>query len=714
MPPSPTAPWHRALLAPALAALPWTAFCAPAIDGALPELPAVTVRADGGEAATLPLRASVAAERERLARVPGATNLAEPQREARLATLRDALDYQPGIVLQDFFGATDQPRLSIRGSGIQSNPVNRGVLLLQDGLPLNEADGSFIIGLIEPRNAALVSVRRGANAFTPGATTLGGEIDFQSLTGGDERGRVRAEAGSFGRQALQAAAGGQGAQWDARVNASADRFDGWRHHSDSQRQSLQASVGFLGEGGFENRTTLGWTDLFFHIPTVVPKDRVSSNPRGVMGDSNAPQDQLLNVYRRDPRRDASQLRLANRSRWGDDVLRHELGVYWQDTDDLFNDQTTHTFTHSRTLGAQWLASGRPRGAAGPLGWRAGLAWTRSRMDRELYATSPQTGQPLQRYGAYDLTAENLQALAGADWRLAPAWTAVGSLQWSRQSRDAAGRFGSTSLDQQWSFATPKVGLQWTPTPATRWWASLGRSHEAPTYWEIVAARSAPDRPAQAVAELVRLDVQRATTAEMGGQGRWGDGARAMHWSLAVYRSQVAGELISTTDANGIKVGTYNYTGGTRHQGIEAGVSGQWSLAAGALEYRASWTYSDFRFRGGEYAGRRIAGVPRHLINAEVLWRSGAWRFGPNLRWLPTGTPTDHANTPGAEQDAYALLGAKLEWRSGPWSAFVQVDNLTDRRYASAFAIRNRATATQPGYLPGLGRSVAAGLSYQFF
>ena len=48
MPPSPTAPWHRALLAPALAALPWTAFCAPAIDGALPELPAVTVRADGG------------------------------------------------------------------------------------------------------------------------------------------------------------------------------------------------------------------------------------------------------------------------------------------------------------------------------------------------------------------------------------------------------------------------------------------------------------------------------------------------------------------------------------------------------------------------------------------------------------------------------------------------------------------------------------------
>ena len=60
------------------------------------------------------------------------------------------------------------------------------MLLLQDGLPLNEADGSFIIGLIEPRNAALVNARRGANATSPGATMLGGELDFVSMTGADE------------------------------------------------------------------------------------------------------------------------------------------------------------------------------------------------------------------------------------------------------------------------------------------------------------------------------------------------------------------------------------------------------------------------------------------------------------------------------------------------------------------------------------------------
>ena len=675
-------------------------------------LPPVTVQSSRASTA-LPVRQSVQSERDQLAQVPGGTNLAEPQKQARLATLRDALDYQPGIVLQDFFGGTDQPRLSIRGSGIQSNPVNRGVLLLQDGLPLNEADGSFIIGLIEPRNAAFISARRGANATTAGATTLGGEIDFVSLTGADERGRLRLEGGSFGRRGAQAAVGAMGERLDGRVSISSDRFDGYRHHSASRRDSVQANVGFQGDGSFENRSYLSWTDLDFQIPNVVPKDRIGSDPRGVMGDGNTPQDKLLNVYHRDPRRAATQLRLANRSRWGNDTLRQEVGVYWQDTDDLFNNMTSHTVTHSRTSVAQWQASGRPGGSEGALGWRTALSWTHSDMQRDLYATNPANGQQLQRFGAYDLDANNLQALASADWRLASDWTLLGSLQWSHLTRDARSRSSGAQLDQGWRFATPKIGVNWAASPSTRLWANLSRSHEAPTFWEIVSASVAPNNPAAAKADLVRLKMQRATTIELGGAGRWGEGAQAVQWSAAVYRSLLADELISTTDDSGIKVGTYNYRGGTRHQGVELGLSGSQRLGVGALDYRSSWTYSDFRFRGGEYAGKQIAGVPRQLINAEVLYRIGAWRFGPNVRWMPVSTPTDHANTAGAEQDAYALLGLKLEWRDGPWAAYVQADNVTDKRYASAFVIRNRATAEQPGYLQGLGRSFTAGLSYQF-
>ena len=109
--------------------------------------------------------------------VAGSTSLVQmsPLRQ-RLSTLKDALAMQPGVIIQEFFGLNDQPRLNIRGSGIQSNPQRRGVYLLQDGIPVNFADGSYIIGVMDPMTAHYVEVFKGANALTFGASTLGGAI----------------------------------------------------------------------------------------------------------------------------------------------------------------------------------------------------------------------------------------------------------------------------------------------------------------------------------------------------------------------------------------------------------------------------------------------------------------------------------------------------------------------------------------------------------
>lgn len=95
--------------------------------------------------------------------------------------------------------------------------------------------------------------------------------------------------------------------------------------------------------------------------------------------------------------------------------------------------------------------------------------------------------------------------------------------------------------------------------------------------------------------------------------------------------------------------------------------------------------------------------------------ASCWRVGPNLRWLPGETPIGHAKTRSIYQDGYALLGFKLDYTAayGGWTVFLQGENLTDRRYASSYVIRNQATLAQPGYLPGIGRSVSAGLTWRF-
>ncbi|HGX3309048.1 TPA: TonB-dependent receptor family protein [Pseudomonas aeruginosa] len=661
------------------------------------------------EKSPAPVSVSAQAERERLARVPGGTNLVEPQQETRLATLRDALDYQPGLVIQDFFGGTDQPRLNIRGSGIQSNPVNRGVLLLQDGLPLNEADGSFIIGLLEPRNASWISARRGANAGSPGATALGGELEFNSLTGADEAGRVRVEAGSFGRQGLQAAAGLDGGGHDARVSVSHDEYDGYRHHSASHRTVVQSNFGLDLGNGVQNRSYLSYSDLSFEIPNVITKARLKDDPRSVLGDGNTAQDRLLNVYKRDPHRDTQQLRLANRTQWSGAGWQQSFGVYGQNTQDDFTDPLSHTLTDSDTLGAQWLLEGEQR----LFDYRLGVSWAYSDMTRELYANNPQNGSRMQRFGNFDLEASNLDLLLGLDWHLAPDWTLVTEVKWSDVRRDADSRDGAGHLDQGWNFATPKIGLNWTPSPDLRWYANISRSHEAPTFWEIVSAEVSPAAPAAAQAQLVNLDVQRATTYEMGGTGR----IAQTDWSLTLYQSDVEDELISTSDAYGVKVGTYNYGSRTRHRGVEAGLNGLLPTSTsigGDLAYRVAWTFSDFRFRGGEFQGNQIAGVPRQLWSAELLYRRGPWSVGPNLRWLPQDTPTDQANTRNNYQDSYALWGLKASYRAREGlSVYVQGDNLADKTYASSYVIRNRADASQPTFLSGNGRSLSVGAEYAF-
>jgi iron complex outermembrane receptor protein len=665
-----------------------------------------------GEAQASPLNPGVKAERARLDNVAGGTNLIEPQKETRLATLRDALDYQPGLVVQEFFGGLDQPRLNIRGSGIQSNPVNRGVMLLQDGLPLNEADGSFVIGFLEPRNARLISVRRGANALSPAATTLGGELDFQSLTGTDGD-LVRVEGGSFGRFGAQAAKGFRSDNLDGRLSVTHDKYDGYRHHSSSERTSVQGNFGVQGDG-FENRTYLSYTDLDVDIPFVVTREQMEHDPRQTNGEGvqvNAPFNQI-NIDKRNPHRTSRQFRAANRTYWGTEDLNNTFGVYAQNIDDTFQDPMVSTVTDGMTYGAQWQLAGKYRA----FDYRVALDWSRSDMDRDFYAVNPQNGSKLRRFGSYDLQSENRNALLGFVWHVTPQWSVVGDAKFTQAIRDARDRTTGQSLDQDWNYVSPKLGLVWQPAENQRYFVNVSRSNEAPTYWEILSNNANPMNAATMASSMSKLKLQRADTVEIGGEGRLGTGSYAPHWALTLYHSDVKDELMSVSTANGTPSGTYNYQGGTRHQGIELGLNG--SLPAPgegtAFDYRVAYTFSDFRFKGGEYAGNRIAGVPRHLVSAEVLYRIGGLRFGPNVRWMPSSTETNHANTPNTQQDSYALLGFKVDYQIDKhWQAYVQGDNLTDKTYASAFVIRNTGTTAMPTFLPGNGRSVTAGVTYKF-
>jgi iron complex outermembrane receptor protein len=117
--------------------------------------------------------------------LPGGATLVQQDafRDSANLTITKALSSAPGVVVQDFFGGNDQPRVQIRGSGLQQNPAQRGILALSNGLPINRADGSYIVGLANPLQAETIEVYRGYMANRLGASVLGGALNFVSPTG---------------------------------------------------------------------------------------------------------------------------------------------------------------------------------------------------------------------------------------------------------------------------------------------------------------------------------------------------------------------------------------------------------------------------------------------------------------------------------------------------------------------------------------------------
>lgn len=189
---------------------------------------------------------SQATVQDRFNALPGGVALVHQQSlpETANLTVSRVLGSVPGVVVQDFFGGNDQPRIQLRGSGLQQNPVERGILMLQNGLPINRADGSYIVGFANPRQAESIEIYRGYMANRLGATVLGGAINFVSPTGSTQPGaQVMLSGGSFGQMTAAGQVGFKRDNVDGLIEFDLSRRDGFRVYNGSQRASVNANVG---------------------------------------------------------------------------------------------------------------------------------------------------------------------------------------------------------------------------------------------------------------------------------------------------------------------------------------------------------------------------------------------------------------------------------------------------------------------------------------
>ncbi|MBP6505998.1 MAG: TonB-dependent receptor [Opitutaceae bacterium] len=612
----------------------------------------------------------------------------------RASTVDDTFALSPGVIALSRFGS-DEARLSIRGSGLQRTFHGRGLRILQDGVPLNLADGSFDMQALDPLSAAYINVWRGGNALAAGASTLGGAIDYVSRTGRETIPFLaRVEAGSWAYLKASLAGGAARGDLDAYASFTHQSQTGFRAHAAQSNQRLFANTGWRISADAETRFYITTVRTDSELPGNLTKAQLAADPTQAAA-GNLALDQHRNF---DLFRVASKTTLTTGSTawdftaaWNYKDLDHPI---FQVIDQRSNDLLLGTIaTHNSDFADR----------ANRL--RAGLLYQRGVLHAANFVNV--AGKRGALVASAIQTAANLEAFAEDQLALGRGFTIILGASASVNERENDQTLGATpDYDLNYHRVMPKLGLRWDGRDV-QVFANVSGSYEPPSFSETLTLNTA--RAAQT-----------ATTWEIGTRGFRGP----FRWDATLYRAALRHELLTLDDDNNpaTPAATVN-ANATTHAGIEFAteidlLGGDWSPSttpAHRLVLRSAWTYGRFRFDADpRYGNNVLAGLPPHLINGELTWEAASgWYAGPTWQWAPQKTSIDFRNTYAA--DAYAIAGFRFgRRRTEGFSWFVEIRNVFAKNYTTTTGvIENAAGTDQAQFLPGDGRGCYVGMEHRW-
>ncbi|MBK8036169.1 MAG: TonB-dependent receptor [Verrucomicrobiaceae bacterium] len=666
-------------------------------------LPEVVVTSTKDPSKTVP---TIETRREQIAAsTPGGASVtsAEEYKTGRAATLKDALDFTPGVLVQSRFGS-EEARIAIRGSGIQRTFHGRGLWLMQDGMPLNLADGGFDMQAIEPMAAQYVETFRGANALQYGAATLGGAINFVSNTGHSAPAfQTRFEAGSFNTFRGQISSGFVAGNVDGYVSITAAHTDGFRDWSEQESLRVMANIGAKINSNLENRFYVTWVDSKSQLPGSLTKAQMEANPQ--QANAASPTNRQ--------RRDYQLFRLANKLTYsdGDNTLTFSTFWSWKDLDHPITPFVGYIDQLSNDLGFDLRYDGR--------GTLLGMANDLTLGASFMYGVAEDARFANNGGNRGVKTADN--KLQSINWsfyfqdklHLTDRLSLIAGAQVLYGSRDLNEEvlFGANNSDRQeyWGFS-PKLGLLFEVNPKSQIYFNASRSFEPPTFGELTSVGAFPS--------LLPLQAQSATTLEIGTRGQ----TDRMSWDFSYYYAWVDRELL-TLGVLPFPANTIN-AGKTTHQGVEFGLSYDVlrnlttanDTRFDRLVVRNNFFWNDFRFKNDPTFGDRLLpGYAPYYYRGELMYEHPCGFYaGPNVEWSPVRYAADMARTTFA--DPYALLGFKLGYKTQKGvSFFAEVRNITDETYSPTTGVVTNAAAPGAGavFLPGDGRAFYAGVEFKW-
>ncbi len=613
-------------------------------------------------------------------------------REGRVSNFTDTLGLATGVLAQSRFGA-EETRLSIRGSGLQRTFHGRGIKLMQDGIPVNQADGSFDFQAIEPMATRYIEVYRGANALRYGASNLGGAINFISPSGYDaDTLNARAEIGSFSYRRLGLSTGGVMGDFDYFVSGSTFNQQGFRDNAKQDAQRINANFGYRISGDVETRFYIGYAKSDSALPGALTKAQLRDDPS----------DSFLSTTIGQQRRDIDLMRIANKTNFLLGENSHlQLSAYFSHKD-LFHPifQVLEQNTNDYGFEARFVHDGELFGHKNEFVLGVNPSYGVGYDERSVNSFGVRGAKTNQ----LENRAKNLEAYAENRFYIVPQVSLIAGLQYTHSVRNLTDKFFANATQDE-SFAktyvqtNPKIGVLYDYQPNIQFYANASRSFEPPSFGELAGGL----RP-----NIVKA--QGGTTFEVGSRGN----SENVDWDFSAYYAKLNNELLQTAVFMGgnnlMPAAQTTNADKTIHAGIEIGLTARlpWHL-----EWRQSLLINHFRFDDDNTFGNRdLSGLQKSLLRGELIYRNHGFYVGPTVEFSPQRYAVDFAETLSA--DSYSLFGFKAGQQvNAHFSWFVDARNLTDKKYAASTNVVLNASANQSLFLPGDGRSVYMGAEFKY-
>ena len=595
-------------------------------------------------------------------------------------TLPELLRQQAGFSLFDSsggFGAHLAP-FGLRGYGEKS-----GTLVLVDGVRMNDAGtGFFLWNSVPLANIERVEIIRGGASTIYGEGAAGGVINIVTKAPSAKPLSISAgaEAGNLGYYAGHLELSGRTNSFSYLFSGNREAWSGWRDASSFRSWNM---LGKLAAETPAGRFSLSYTHQteFSENPGQLTAAQFQANPRQA---SPAP---------------FGRFNFKDRLHRGSLDYAKEFTHGWSVNAKFYGQSYDTDFP-------AFTGAGRESGYGGVL---------QASQESELFGH----GNTLT-FGGEGIGQDFDQRFGGGaptvhDSTLLGAFVRDELKLWERTTLTAGLRFDHrrTFLDVPFPTfpAPPFTGMKennvWSPSVSltqglaekTSAWLSFSQSHRLPSANDVVSGSpvfgSSPG--------LVPLS---ARTFEVGLRS---DRCAWLGGSLAYFHSWVRNDIF--TDPNLFFGFGANANADAVRRGVELSLK---SRPAEWVELFGTTTYTESRFDGGAYDGKRQALVPEWQLTSGIsLLPAKGWKWTVENQFISGQTRmNDIGNV--LPTNVYDVLNTRVSYQWRQFTAFAAVNNLLDRLYEQSPSVTLPGTGPiAPSYSPAAGINFRIGASVAF-